>query len=297
MDTDALAVFVETARIGSLSGAARHLAISPMLATRRLAALEKELGVRLLHRTTRSSAPTSEGAAFLPFAESVLDNAAGGRAILQAATGGASGVLKISASFAFGRRVLMPLIGRVLDDNPDLAIDLQLTDGLVDLVAGGFDLGIRIAPLAENSLIARRLAPSPRLLVAAPGYLARNAAPQRLADLRAHQCLGFSGVRHWAFQRGDRETHVAITGRFCANSIDALRDACLAGYGLAILAQWNIAPDLAAGHLVALPLVDATPMPWTIWAVYPTARQVLPKIRVFIAALEAHLAEFHAGAQ
>lgn len=289
MDTDSLTVFVETVHAGSLSGAARRLGLTPMLATRRLAMLERELGVRLLHRTTRSSSPTSEGSSFLPFAEAMLEHAAGGRAMLRAATAGASGLLRVSTSVAFGRRILMPLIGRLLDENPELTIDLHMADGQVDLVAGGFDLAIRIAPLAENSLIARCLAPSPRLLVAAPTYLARHGTPARLADLRAHECLAFSGVRQWAFQRGDRESRITIAGRFHANTLDALHEACIEGHGLTILAEWNAATDLAAGRLVPVVLADAVPTPWTIWAVYPTAKQVLPKIRTFIAALEAQL--------
>lgn len=291
MDIDAVAVFVEAAATGSLSGAARRLGISPMLASRRLVALERELGVRLLHRTTRASSPTPEGEAFLPFAETMLDSAATGRALLRSASTGAAGRLRVSTSVMFGRRIVLPLIGPLLAANPELAIDLQLSDLPSDIVGSGLDLAIRIAPLAENGLVARRLAPSPRLLVAAPAYLARRGAPTRLADLRDHDCLPLSETTQWSFLREGRETRIGVAGRFASNTIDAIYETCLAGLGLAILAEWNIAEDIAAGRLIPIRLDDAAPSALAIWAVYPTARQVLPKTRVFIAALEQRLSE------
>jgi DNA-binding transcriptional LysR family regulator len=292
MDTDGLVVLLAAASAGGLSAAARRLGITPMNATRRLAALERDLGVRLLHRTTRSMALTPEGEAFLPFAEAMLENETAGRARLRPATAGASGLLRVTAPLAFGRKIAAPLVPGLLRRHPELRVDLDLRDAITDLVAGGFDLAVRAAPLRDNRLIARRLADNTRLLCAAPEYLAERGAPRTLDDLAGHDCLARSGAGHWVFVTEGGERAVRLDPRFTTNSHDGLREACIAGGGLALLAWWNVHEELADGRLVRVPLDGAEPEPRWIWAVYPTARQVLPKVRVFIAALEEALPRF-----
>ncbi|PKR91265.1 LysR family transcriptional regulator [Pleomorphomonas diazotrophica] len=289
MDIDCVAVFVEATRAGSLAAAARKLGLVPMGASRRLAALEAELDVRLVHRTTRALALTAEGEAFLPYAEAMIEDAANARAAVRPSASGVAGLLRVTASEPFGRKVISAMLPGFLATNPDLRVDLQLTDGLVDIVAAGVDVAIRIAPLRDSSLVARRLADSPRRLYASPDYLASAGIPRRLADLAAHQCLLFSGATHWTFVAGERIRRLRVTGRCSSNSIEALHEACLRGLGLALLAEWNAADDVTAGRLVPLPLEDAEPETLGIWAVYPSARLVPPKVRLFVEALKSHL--------
>lgn len=289
MNMDCVAVFVEANRAGSLAAAARKLGLAPMAASRRLAALEAELGVRLVHRTTRALALTVEGEAFLPYAEAMVEDAANARAAVRPSAAGAAGLLRVTASEPFGRKVISAMLPAFLAANPDLRVDLLLTDGLVDIVAAGVDVALRIAPLRDSTLVARRLADSPRRLYASPDYLAASGTPRRLADLDAHQCLVLSGATHWAFAVGDRMRRLRVAGRCSSNSIEALREACLRGLGLALLSEWNVTDDVSAGRLVPLPLEDAEPETLGIWALYPTARLVPPKARLFVEALKSHL--------
>ena len=289
MNVDCVAVFVEATRTGSLAAAARKLGLAPMAASRRLAALETDLGVRLVHRTTRALALTVEGEAFLPYAEAMMEDAANARAAVRPSVAGAAGLLRVTASLPFGRKVVSAMLPAFLAANPDLRVDLLLTDALVDIVAAGVDVAIRIAPLRDSMLIARRLADSPRRLYASPGYLAAFGKPRRLADLNEHQCLVLSGATHWTFAVGERMRRLRVAGRCSSNSIEALREACLRGLGLALLSEWNVTDDVTAGRLVPLPLDDAEPETLGIWALYPTARLVPPKARLFVEALKAHL--------
>lgn len=286
MDTDAVAVLVAAAAAGSLSGAARRLGLTPMIATRRLAALERDLGVRLMQRTTRSVSLTPEGEAFLPFAQAVLEGEAAGRASLRAASAGVSGRLRVTTSLAFGRKVVAPLVPRLLREHPDLHIDLELTDHIVDIVASGVDLSIRLGVLKDSSMVARRLGPNARVLCAAPEYVAARGVPRTLDDLRGHDCLALAGMTHWSFEAGGRERQVRVQGRFTANSIEALHQAAVGGAGITLESRWNVVDDVAAGRLVEIALADAMPQVWAIWAVYPSARLVLPKLRMFVDALE-----------
>ncbi len=289
MNLSDVAVLVEAVQSGSLAAAARRLGITPMVASRRLAALEKELGVRLVHRTTRALAPTSEGDAFLPFAQAMVEDEANARAAIRPSEAGASGMLRVTASVPFGRKVVAPMIPHFMRANPDLRVDLLLTDSIVDIVAQGIDVAVRIAELRENALIARRVADNPRALYASPAYLDEHGAPSMLAELVHHQCLATTGTTHWAFGSGGRTIRQKIAGRFTASSVEALHQACLGGLGIANLSAWDVKEELLAGRLVAVPLADAHPEPLAIWAVYPTARLVPPKVRLFVAALEERL--------
>ena len=166
MDFRGLEVFICAVRKGSLSAAARHLKLTAMSATRRLVALEEELGVRLLHRTSRSLALTPEGEAFLPFASEMLDTQEAALAMLNPTEGGATGLLRITAPVTLGRKRIMPIIPDLLEENPRLRIDLDLNDAMVDIVASGVDVAMRIAPLKDSGLIARRIADNPKLISA-----------------------------------------------------------------------------------------------------------------------------------
>lgn len=289
MDTDAVAVLVDAALEGSLAGAARRLHISPMVATRRLAALEQDLGVRLFHRTTRSMSLTPEGEAFLPYAQALVEGELAARANLRAAKEGVSGTLRVNTSTAFGRKLIAPIVPRLLKTHPSLRIDLELTDDVVDITGTGMDLAIRFSEPRENSLVARPIGISPRVLTAAPSYIEEFGRPRTAADLKHHACLSLSGMNRWPLQVDGRERQVSINTRLAATA-DALHDACVHGAGITLLAHWNVRENLRDGTLVHLELDDARAGDHTIWVVYPSAKLVLPKVRMFIAELETLLA-------
>jgi DNA-binding transcriptional LysR family regulator len=279
-------VLVEAVASGSLAAAARRLGIAPMVASRRLAALEAELGVRLVHRTTRALSLTTAGEAFLPHARALLEGEAGARDAVRPEALGASGLLRISASSAFARKVIAPLLPAFLAAHPALRVELVVTDLRLDLAADGVDLAIRVGKPLENSQMARRLGDSQRQLFAAPTYLAARGCPRILADLADHDCLIQTSLPYWDFLFDGRVLHHRVDGRLIANSIDALQAACIAGAGIACMAAWNVAQEVKAGLLVPVELADALVEPWGIWAITPSPRLIPPKVRLFIAALQ-----------
>ena len=291
IDLGGVAVFLNAAVAGSLSAAARRLGIAPMAATRRLAALEDSLGVRLMQRTTRSVSLTAEGEAFLPFASTILEAAEAGRAVISPSQNGAAGLLRVTACGSIGRAVIMPLIARLLDENPGLRVDMLLTDTVVDIVSTGVDVAVRIGELKDSSLVATSLGVNKRILCASPTYLSRRGIPRRLSDLAGHDCIAPTGTLHWQFDANGEDRAIRIAGRVTISSIDGVFDACVAGAGLAVLSTWHADSDIASGKLVQIDLEDARPKDLEIWAVYPTRRQVLPKVRVFVEAIRECLTE------
>ena len=289
MDTRDLAVLVQAVRTGSLSAAARRLEITPMIASRRLAALERQVGVRLMHRTTRAVSLTQEGELFLEYASAILETEEAARAVVAPVGAGVTGLLRVTAPAAFGRKVIAPLVPLMLQENPGLRIDLHLTDSVVDIVAAGFDVAVRIGRLQDSSLIARRLAPNIRLLCASPAYLARAGTPAKAADLADHECLTLTGVSHWPFDVGGRRREVKINGRFSSSSIEAVHAACLHGMGLALLSSWDADEDIRSGVLRIVSLRDAKPQELAISVVYPTSRMVPRKVELFMQALSRRL--------
>lgn len=285
-DVEAFAVIVES---GSMSSAARRLGVSPMAISRRLAALEQELSVRLVHRTTRSSSLTPEGETFLPFAHTLLEASAAAKATLKTGAGSVSGVLKVTAPTVFGQSVLMPLIPTLLSEHPALRIDLNLSDSIVDIVGLGIDVAIRIATLRDSTLVARPLADNPRILCASPDYLAEHDLPRLLHDLHHHRCIGLQGMPHWPFVRDGEAVLFKGEGMFSANSVEAVRTACKQGLGLALLTYWDVRDDVAQGSLRAVELEDVLPEQLVITAVLPTRHQIPRRVQIFLECLEAAL--------
>jgi DNA-binding transcriptional LysR family regulator len=289
MDISNLEVFIAAFSAGSLSGAARRLKLTSMSVTRRIAALEQELGVRLLHRSTRSISLTPEGEALLPFALEMLETHDAARAAITPASTGAAGLLRISAPITLGRKIIVPLVPDLLDENPGLRIDLGLNDEMVDIVSAGIDIAIRIAPMKDSGLIARHLIDNPKHLYASPGYLATHGTPKKIKDLETHECLAFSDATHWHFQVDGKEHSVRITSRFTSSSVDGFLGACVSGQGLARLSWWDVRDEVNSGALVRIDLQQTQPQELSVWAVYPTRRQVLPKLHVFLNKLQNHL--------
>jgi len=282
MNIEHLRLFVRLAATHNISQAGQELGISPAVASAHINKLEEGLGVRLLHRTTRKVSLTEEGIAFLPYAEDVLGSVEAARSAVGAGNTSPSGTLRVAAPASFGRMHVVPALKGFMDLYPDLKVDLRLSDTMVDLVEGGFDIAIRNAELKDSSLIARKLAEDNRLLCAAPKYLEQNGIPANPAELKQHQCIVLSGLEQWRFEGPAGPQTIKIQAHFKTDNGEAVRDACVAGLGITINSRWSAYEHIERGELVPIlegyPLVSDT----AIWAVYPSSRLLALKVRVFL---------------
>jgi DNA-binding transcriptional LysR family regulator len=285
-----LRIFLAVAAAGSLSAAARQLNIGPMQASRRLAVLEQELGVRLFHRTTRSVSLTAEGEAFLPYANTMSEAEESARGALSPSPASATGTLKLTAPSVFGQSIILPFLPALLEQHPDLRVDLDLSDRVLDIVGQGLDLALRIATLEDSELVARRIAANPRIICAAPAYLRRHGVPARLADLDEHRCIVLHSVPRWPLVVHGELQRRRVDARFATSSVDAVRTATLQGLGLAMLTYWDVHEQLRNGELVAVVLEDAAMEDLSIWALTPTRRYAPARVKIFVDALERELA-------
>jgi DNA-binding transcriptional LysR family regulator len=277
-----LNAFVRAAETGSFSRVARELRVSQPSVSRMVASLEARLGVKLLLRTTRQVTPTDAGAAFLERARQILgdlddaENAARGLDSLQ-------GTLRVAMPGAFGTREVVPLLPAFLAQHPRLRLDLFISDRTDDLVAEGVDMALRLGSLADSGFGARLLGSSPRIVVAAPAYLARKGAPKALADLASHDCIvgpGLSARSGWSFRRAGAATSVAVEGRVQVASADGVVACAKAGLGIAIASRWMCRAELDTVELVSL-MPDYQLDPVEIHAVYPAGRHPSIKVRTF----------------
>jgi DNA-binding transcriptional LysR family regulator len=235
MDLADVALFRAIASVGSLSAAARQLGTTPMLVSRRLAGLEAELGARLFHRTTRSLSLTPEGEAFLPHAVALMEARDSALDAVSSGGSGLSGVLKITAPNVIGHSVVVPVVAELIADNPALRVDLTLSDGVIDIATAGLDVAVRVAVMKPSDMITTRVADNPFTLIASPGYIARFGEPATTDDLVGHPCIKLHAMETWPFTRGGEMHRVRISGPLSANTVDAVRAACLAGAGVAML--------------------------------------------------------------
>lgn len=281
-----LTLFLRVVDLGSITAAARSLDLSVAVASQRLKRLEKELGVRLLHRTTRRLHPTPEGAALAQQGRVLVEDLESLGAGLREAANEVAGVLRVTMSASFGRQYVSPLLPSFLARHPKLRLSAHLSDNVVDLVSEGFDLAIRIGALEDSGLVARRIASNRRVLCASPDYLRRRGRPRVPEDLTAHDCLllfGSNGRQDvWRMGGADgQQIAVRVQGRFESNFGEVLRDASLAGEGIVVHSLWHIADDLRAGRLeIVLP--DYPLATTAISAVMPQRRLVPPRVRAFI---------------
>ena len=278
-----LSLFVRVVAAGSLSQAGRDLGLSAAVASKRLAALETDLGVRLLHRSTRQLTLTPEGETFLAHADRMVREAEAGRDAVGQGVGRPRGLLRATVPASFGRLHVSPAIPDFMTRYPDIVLDLRLSDSMIDLVGDGLDVALRIGALPDSSLIARRLAPNRRFLCATPDYLARHGIPRSVDDLLNHNCLKLSDHPGWMIAPPGQPTRlVRVTGSLATNNGEVLRDAVLGGLGIAMKSNWDVGPYMRQGRLaVVLPdcRVDTDA---ALWAVYPSARYLAPKVRAFV---------------
>lgn len=282
-------LFLVITETRSLTQAARRLDISPMAVSRRLAALEKDLGTRLLQRTTRSVSLTQEGHEFLVYARALVEAEAGARALFSPETQGAVGLLRLTAPSGFGRRNILPLVPELLSVNPGLRIDVQLTEDVVDIVNRGIDVAIRIAPLKDSSLIAKQITDNPRVVCASPAYLQQYGVPEILSDLSQHNCLRLTNVLQWTFEGDGQTTSLSVDGRFSSSNVEGVREMCLQGIGIAQLTWWDVSQELEEGKLVQIHLRDVSPQHLSVWALLPTTRHLPRRVSMFIDVLKKSL--------
>ncbi|MGQ9366771.1 LysR family transcriptional regulator [Azospirillum sp. ST 5-10] len=290
---DDLTVLVEVVDSGSLSLAGERLGLSASAVSRRLSQMEARLGVRLVSRTTRRIALTEAGAAFCARARAILAALDEAERALTETAEAPRGTLRVSMPVAFGEMHVAPLLPSFMQRHPRVAVEASLSDRTAKLVEEGLDLAIRSGRLVDSSLVARRLMPLRHVVVGSPDYLARCGEPAGVAELVRHNCLAFvnDGTRQdWPFAVGDRRESVRVTGTLQADALAPLRQAALAGIGLARLPGFAVAEDVRQGRLVPV-LAGCTVADEAIHAVFPTARHLLPKVRAFIDHLVATLGD------
>lgn len=278
--------FLRAADDGSMSAAARHLGMSPAMATKHINALEARLGVKLFHRSTRRLSLTEAGANYLEACRRILSDIDEAEAAAASQRVKASGLLRMNVPLSFGSRFVAPLLPEFSRRHPEVKVELGLSDAQLDLIAGSWDLAIRIGRLADSPLQARRLGDSAMCVCAAPMYLDRRGTPRRVAELTQHNCLSYTlsamqDRRQWAFG-AKGEFRVAISGDLLANNGDALLAAAVGGQGVIYQPHFIVGTALDRGDLVELKL-DKSPVDLGgIHVLYPPDRRPPAKVRVMI---------------
>lgn len=281
-----LNLFLRVLDLGSISAAARSLDVSVAVASQRLKRLERSLGVRLLHRTTRQLRPTPEGIALAEQGRSLVEDLEVLTSSLSNTAKGVAGTLRVTIPASFGRQYISPLLPQFMARHPRLRLHIDLSDQMRDLVGEGLDLAIRIGTLKDSELVATRLASNRRVLCASPDYLRRHGVPKKPDDLAKHECLLMAVSRdstdswHLRGPDGD-ETTVRLKSRVKSNLGEVIRDAALGGLGIALHSTWHVSEDLRAGRL-KLVLPDYQLPESAIYAVMPERRLVMPRVRAFV---------------
>jgi DNA-binding transcriptional LysR family regulator len=277
-----LAAFVRTVDRGSQAAAARELGVTPAMVGRYIRALEDRLGARLLNRTTTNQSLTEAGTAFHTRAAALLEQLEAAEDVVADRQAAPRGLLRVSGPMSFGVRYLAAAVAGFGALHPGLRAELSLNDRVVDLVEEGYDLAVRIGRLADSSLVARRLAPCRVAVCAAPAYVAQHGAPERPEELREHKCLLYSYAANggtWRFVRADgREVRVEVDGPLTANNGDAVLAAALEGAGVLLQPTFIVGDALREGRLVRLLPGWGVPE-LAVYAVYPSARHLSPKVR------------------
>jgi DNA-binding transcriptional LysR family regulator len=280
-----IASFVGAVDRGSFAAAAADEGVTPVVIGRRIDALEKRLGARLLHRSTRRLALTEDGAVFLEHCRRVLADVESAERAVSAGRHTAMGHLVVSAPAGFGRRHVAPHGSAFIKAHPQVRLSFNLSDRVVDLVREGYDLGIRIGGEFDPNYVAIKLAANRRVVCGTPSYFKRHGKPQGLDDLPRHNCLAFNlqggQQRGWLFQRSGQQVNVRVAGNLDCNDGELLHRWALEGLGIAWRSTWEIAPELERGDLVTV--LDNFALPaYDIYAVYPQHRHVPARLRLFV---------------
>ena len=291
----AMRTFVRVVESGSFSAVADELQATQSAISKQVAALEKELGAKLLIRTTRSLALTEEGARYFEQVRRLIAEVSEAESDLMRGEGQLRGWLRVAASVGFGRLKLMPLVKSFMAAHPDVKVDLRLHDGFIDLVGQGIDVSVRIGDLQDSGLIARRIGTSQRMLLAHRDYLrklpAAISAPVNPEDLLSHDCIIYTGLVNsnlWTFTAGDGATmphgtvqSVRVDGHLQTNSSEVIRATVNSAMGIGYSPTWLFEPELASGEVVRL-MTDWESPQSPIHLVSPPERKHSAKVRAFV---------------
>lgn len=279
MDILSLRLFLRIADLGGVSAAAYDLSLSPASASARLVKLEETVGFRLFNRTTRAVSLTTDGEAFLPYAQESIETLETGLSAVRGQQAEVRGLLRMTMPGSFGRMYIIPALAEFQARYPLVSLDLRLSDEVLDVVEGAYDLIIRNASLVDSSLIVRKLASDRRLLVASPAYLERHGVPSMPDDLAKHQCVILAESNRWKFRNGQT---VSAPRSFVVNDGEAMRKMIERGMGIGVKSVWNASESLKSGLLVEVlpefPLVTEA----SLWLLYPSRRIIAPKVRAMI---------------
>jgi LysR family transcriptional activator of dmlA len=292
LENEDLRVFATVVRKGGFAAAAQELGASPAYVSKRIGILEDVLGVRLFQRTTRRVVITEDGERVYSRAQAILGDLDDLLDEVSERRREPGGDLRICSSFGFGRNVVAPAIAQIVAAYPGLRIRFEVFDRLVDTVAEGFDLDVRVGDEIAPQLIARRLMANQRILCATPGYLERHGMPKSLQELSAHQCLAIKERDHpfgvWRLRGRNGEETVKVSGALSTNHGEIALRWAAEGAGIVLRSRWDAQPYLDAGKLVQV-LPDFT-QEANVWAVYPQRLAASAKLRVCVELLQRHLA-------
>lgn len=283
-DLNLMAVFAQVVEEGSFAAAARRLGTTRSAVSKAITKLEKQLGARLLNRSTRHLSTTEVGTAFAEHCGRILEEASRAEHVVSSLHGQPRGVLKVAASVAFGTLHVAPALADFLGRYPELDVDMSITDRSIDLAEEGYDVIVRVAREAPANLVARRLASVRRKLCATPAYFAKHGVPRTPQDLVDHNCLDYTLADErglWSFNGPHGQIAVAVSGRLRINDDEALANAVLGGLGLALLPTFIIGKDLQAGRLQDA-LAEYIPVERHVYAIYLPTRHLPAKVRAFI---------------
>lgn len=294
-----LTLVASIARCGSLTATAQELGVTTPAISRRLAALEQRLGVALFARTTRTLALTPEGERYLQAARRILDDIGELERSLRGSHAEPQGLLRVNATFGFGRRHIAPAIALFAARHPQLSVQLSLTERMPAPGEGSFDVSIRFGPPPDARLCAQRIVHNRRILCAAPAYLQQAAPIRQPQDLSRQQCLfvreNDAVYGQWQLQCDGQQQRVRVSGRLSANDGESVVGWALAGHGVMLRSEWDVGAALADGRLQrVLPQWQGTPA--DIYALYPPALTLSARVRLFVDFLCRHFADEAAGA-
>lgn len=284
----AMEVFVRVIETGTFSGAARQLRIGQPAVSKIIAQLEERLGVHLLLRSNRGLTPTLAGQNFYERAKRVVEDANEAELIARGSGTALSGRLRVCATVSFARLHIIPHLPAFLAQHPELDIEVVMDDRAVDLVEEGIDIALRMGPLSDSTLTARKIGQCKRLVLGTPAYFSRAGVPRTPADLAAHQAIVLAQPTlssAWSFRQGSTETAITAQGRVRVTAGEGVRAAVLADIGLAVTSEWLFADELKAGVVVPV-LEDWELAPLDLWSIFPTGRRATAKARVFTAFVE-----------
>ncbi len=280
-----IAIFVRVVDLGSFAAVAEEAGLTPSGVSKVVSRLEDHLGVKLLQRSTRRLVLTQEGELYVRRSRDILAALESAEAEVTAVRGLPRGLIRVNTGSAFGKYRLVRLLPEFQRLYPDVSVDLSITDHRVDVIADQIDVAIRVGPLGDSGLMARRLGEVRRVIVASPSYLDRHGTPQSPRDLLSHNCLqlkGFSRLAKWPLYEGGKRVLLPVTGSITCDSAELLLELAIAGVGIIRLGDFLGSDALADGRLVPLLADCHDDDPSAITALMPPNRQNVPRVRAFV---------------